>query len=128
MCARAAEHANSPLQQEASSFITSHDYWLDHHHFEQQLSSLAKSCSLDENESPQNPILQFVALAIQCGLIYLYKGAIDHGKKIQSMHALIKEFMDKCLQAALKVASIIQSMDIVKTTPVSPPFCTRSEY
>jgi hypothetical protein len=35
--------------------------------------------------------------------------------------------MDKCLQAALKVASIIHSMAVAKTTPASPRIVSRGE-
>jgi hypothetical protein len=56
-------------------------------------------------ESLQHPILHFVALAILCALIYLYKGVIDHKEQVTNMEALAKDSMVKRLQATLKIAT-----------------------
>jgi hypothetical protein len=119
ICAQVCEHANSPLQQDSSNYITCHDYWLDHHHFEHVLATLAQEISVEDSSSKQDPLLQFIALAIQSALIHLYKGAIDHGKKVTGMEAVVKDSTEKCLQAALKIANIIQSIPISESSPVS---------
>ena len=119
ICARICEHGNTPLNQVSSSYITSHEYWFDHHRYDQLLSSLAQALSFEGLPFQNNPISQFITISIHPAAIYLQKGAIDHGKKIASMEALVEESKKKCLQAALKIAYFVQMMPITKTTPVS---------
>jgi hypothetical protein len=116
-CTSVCEHAISPLD-EGSSFITAHSYWLDHYHFAQALSSLALATSLEQSEE-EDPILQFADISVQIAIIHLQKGAIDRGKHVTSMEAIINDSKKKCLQAAIKISSVVQGISSSGTTPVS---------
>ena len=117
LCAQVSEHANSPEDQSSSSYITSHDFWLDHYNFENVLSSLTQAAPVEATASKD----QFAIISIQCAMIYLQKGAIDRGKKIPSMEAVVKDCAEKCLQAAMKIANVVQLIAQSKSTSVRSP-------
>lgn len=118
ICARVCGHGNTPLDQVSSSYITSHDYWFDYYHLDQVLSCLANTMSFEELPSHEDPSSQFIIASIHAAIIHLQKGAIDHGKKVASMEALVKESTKKCLHAALEIAKIVQMMKTAKSTSV----------
>lgn len=114
LCTQVIEHTGR-VEDGPSDSVIVHEYWLEHYHYDKLLAGIAPLSQLPSKD----PNSIFATVSGQCAAIYLHQDAIERARKSGGMKVVIANSEEKCLRAAVEVASTMRQVDQMNLSAVS---------